>query len=135
MGTSFRFILTIRCCKATSWMAAGLVALPVRRPSAHRKAEARLRPDPCSVDRSGQGVARDRRRARKISDMIERGKNMDETLLAAERSPTKILLTLATKMRIAQQSSYDKSKHRHVSSRELWKGGSDQVPHKIVSGQ
>lgn len=67
-------------------------------------------------------------RSRRIGEMIakvEKGRDgfdpeMYLKLLRAEESQSKVISSLSTKMRISQQSTYDKSKKKGANKSKLW---------------
>jgi hypothetical protein len=62
---------------------------------------------------------------------LEKKKDFDvvsyNRLVQTEQTQTRLMLLLATKMRITQQSSYDKSKRKHIigSGKKLWEAPED----------
>jgi hypothetical protein len=70
-------------------------------------------------------ISRGRHLARLIN-AIEQAKEFDakeyRELLAAEKANTNAILTLATKMRLSQQSTYDEQKKRSQRSMRPWEG-------------
>jgi hypothetical protein len=68
-------------------------------------------------------VSRSRRIAR-LLDRLEKSEEVDvkeyRDLLKSEQEQSGVIATLATKMRIAQQSTYDKSKRKGVQGRRPW---------------
>lgn len=68
-------------------------------------------------------------RARRLAQLLDKVESSEEfdvkeyrDLLRSEEEQSRALASLATKMRISQQTTYDKSKKKPSSNRKLWEG-------------
>lgn len=68
-------------------------------------------------------------RARRLGQLLDTAESADDfdvkeyrDLLRSEEEQSRAIASLATKMRISQQTTYDKSKKKSQSARKLWEG-------------
>jgi hypothetical protein len=68
-------------------------------------------------------------RARRLGQLLDKAESAEDfdvkeyrDLLRSEEEQSRAISSLATKMRISQQTTYDKSKKKTQSARKLWEG-------------